>query len=61
MRYFKELLKRAADGVLLLFVVLLLAGAIIIGTLWLHNEMFEVINNRCYTNVFGEVICKIKQ
>lgn len=60
MKWLKKFLTDMLAGLALVILTVLVVGLIILLTMYLNNFLVDVISNNCYTNMFGEVICKIK-
>lgn len=60
MEKFKKILGDALALACTVILTLLVTGLLIFLLMEFHSMMLEVMNNNCYTNVFGELICKVK-
>lgn len=56
----KRVLTNILAGVGLVFMTFLIVAIIIIGMFYVHSFVLDIVANGCYTNMFGEEICKVK-
>lgn len=60
MQRVKKILTDALAIACLVILSILFIGMVIVGMMYLHDFMLDILNENCYTNMFGEVICKVK-
>ena len=60
MQKLKRLLTDALAMACLVILTLLFVGLMVFLIMSFHAMLMDVMANNCYTNIFGEVICKIK-
>lgn len=56
----KKLLTDALAAAMVIIMTVIVVGLFIVGLFYLHSFVLEVVSENCYTNMFGELICKVK-